>query len=1219
MGLNENILKEFIPEAGVTKSTPDVATGTFEVDNSAGLQVLKVVPVSDSNVPFEDLQTTPSCNPFDDLDTSTSCNLSDNDLDEDYVPTPKIRKTSLINAATPKKSTATGSSSKRRQPSGIPKHILAYRALEILKKLDLKAYLLDDVCSAHIVRKFDELGGLSESDRSTIVNVQQNFYCQLLQCSLFSPPTSVQRNFTGKLPNRIRNIRYWLSKSGGSITTSASTSSCVTDCSEFTEPAELKGTTDRNDADLSDAINSLNHTSLDSWPVILEHWSTTHTLRRHELENSTTGVNEYRKWDVLKTSNGHLLLSQDFNELYPGRENLLISQWALTRKHIISLAKRDTPKTDLETRELIERVDSLPEGQQQDILVLSILVSPCCKRGRGNSGVALPLPSTARKAFIIHVKTANDVSRTLREHVATLRSKNQSFQPSIVVVGPSLAEISASYVQIDDERYHMRTPLAAVDTCFKAFFALDAKYPTDAYPHPENNPEAHPINVPNEQFDQRDNLGNNADLIDNHDNAVGAAVNYEHPHQLSVEEFKLALYKSSLSLSARLYANPALNRTRVQEILDLTSDFAGAGFLDILKTKTLSMLQDYNGLQSDVDDLKLMFESMQSSLEGLDTEHMRMNALRDNKCYIDPKQFYIGEGETFKYVNGQKTRVPIDLHGQYISMPKVLQCFFSLPGVFQSTIDYVEKLKTSQDFTNIIQGQLWKSIEERLFVNRQVFPLVLYFDDAEPNNQTGSHSTDHSLGCLYYFIPCLPQHLLSQLEYVFVAAVFLTDHQKRRNSETFRCVLNDLKKLETEGVEITGGLLTLRIFFAVVLIIGDNKGVNGITGFTESLRNQVNYENDLLVNDVSLSGIKRECVWNELGSYHCTNNVSFDCMHDFYEGICHYDLSIILLDLIENNFFSLQTLNERVQFFDYGLDSGNKPTIITLEHLRREKFKMSASEMNCFARNLGLMIGDLIPEGNVCWSLYLKLISILDIVTSPFVDTTAAPYLATLISEHHEIYRNVFRKTLKPEFHLIVHLPRIMGLIGPLLHVWCMRLEAKHRPVVKINANSQPCRNNLPLTTAKRYSLSLAAKFLSAQSFPDSIVFHSEESLLENCETYQSLQHVLPNSYLACSQNVKICGTTYEKEMVLAVKYLNDLPVFGKIECFVKPTVNTDMCFFVLKLYLTNGFNEHMHAYDVTVSEDWPFVSYPELLSFYPTSCRTGSDGLSYVTFRHTL
>lgn len=51
-------------------------------------------------------------------------------------------------------------------------------------------------------------------------------------------------------------------------------------------------------------------------------------------------------------------------------------------------------------------------------------------------------------------------------------------QPTLVLVGPNLSSISASYVQIENVRYQMRTPITALDTCFKAFFALDAAYPS---------------------------------------------------------------------------------------------------------------------------------------------------------------------------------------------------------------------------------------------------------------------------------------------------------------------------------------------------------------------------------------------------------------------------------------------------------------------------------------------------------------------------------------------------------------------------------------------------------------------------------------------------------------------------------------------------------------------------------------------------------------------
>jgi len=37
-------------------------------------------------------------------------------------------------------------------------------------------------------------------------------------------------------------------------------------------------------------------------------------------------------------------------------------------------------------------------------------------------------------------------------------------------------------VQIEDIRYHLRTAVAALDVCFKAFFALQLEFPKDVLP-----------------------------------------------------------------------------------------------------------------------------------------------------------------------------------------------------------------------------------------------------------------------------------------------------------------------------------------------------------------------------------------------------------------------------------------------------------------------------------------------------------------------------------------------------------------------------------------------------------------------------------------------------------------------------------------------------------------------------------------------------------------
>jgi len=168
------------------------------------------------------------------------------------------------------------------------------------------------------------------------------------------------------------------------------------------------------------------------------------------------------------------------------------------------------------------------------------------------------------------------------------------------------------------------------------------------------------------------------------------------------------------------------------------------------------------------------------------------------------------------------------------------------------------------------------------------------------------------------------------------------------------------------------------------------------------LRNRINYEDDILSNNVSQIGIKTRCIWHVLTSYHVTENLVYDLMHDFFEGVCHYDLCAILDYLINHmSFLNLETLNDRIQNFNYG-DSGDKPTLITVDHIRNQKLKMSASEMMFFVHHFGL-IGDLVPEHDKAWRLYIILVEILDIVIAPYVRQQLTEYLSTLIAEHHEI------------------------------------------------------------------------------------------------------------------------------------------------------------------------------------------------------------------------
>ena len=57
-----------------------------------------------------------------------------------------------------------------------------------------------------------------------------------------------------------------------------------------------------------------------------------------------------------------------------------------------------------------------------------------------------------------------------------LERKGLGLQPVIIITGPTLEEINAAYVQVDNVRYHFNNVLAALDVCYKLIHVVGAAY-----------------------------------------------------------------------------------------------------------------------------------------------------------------------------------------------------------------------------------------------------------------------------------------------------------------------------------------------------------------------------------------------------------------------------------------------------------------------------------------------------------------------------------------------------------------------------------------------------------------------------------------------------------------------------------------------------------------------------------------------------------------------
>lgn len=192
-------------------------------------------------------------------------------------------------------------------------------------------------------------------------------------------------------------------------------------------------------------------------------------------------------------------------------------------------------------------------------------------------------------------------------------------------------------------------------------------------------------------------------------------------------------------------------------------------------------------------------------------------------------------------------------------------------------------------------------------------------------------------------------------------------------------------------------------------------------------------------------GLKQNSTLNNLQFFHVCQNFSLDIMHDILEGVAQYEIKL-LLNYLAEFFLSKLDVCSRIYAFDYGyLERKNRPTRITLDS-SGNNIGLNSMQTLCLVRNLPLLFGDIVPEGNLNWTLLLILLQIINIIFSPSLTQGMTVLLKHLIIEHHDLFKKLYPdKNLIPKHHFMIHYPACIRKIGPLIHMWSMRFEAKHR------------------------------------------------------------------------------------------------------------------------------------------------------------------------------
>ena len=87
----------------------------------------------------------------------------------------------------------------------------------------------------------------------------------------------------------------------------------------------------------------------------------------------------------------------------------------------------------------------------------------------------------------------------------------------------------------------------------------------------------------------------------------------------------------------------------------------------------------------------------------------------------------------------------------------------------------------------------------------------------------------------------------------------------------------------------------------------------------------------------------------------------------------------------------------------------------------------TAAQMWLLGRLLPLMIGDRVPSSDEFWSNYLDMLEIVDILMAPELSEDDVANLATLISDHHQQFKQLYpHASITPKMHYVVHMPRLI-------------------------------------------------------------------------------------------------------------------------------------------------------------------------------------------------
>ena len=522
-------------------------------------------------------------------------------------------------------------------------------------------------------------------------------------------------------------------------------------------------------------------------------------------------------------------------------------------------------------------------------------------------------------------------------------------------------------------------------------------------------------------------------------------------------------------------------------------------------------LRSSNISSVDIDQLLFDLQSndylKQCNAGVLRSQQSRKSFYKTHFSYVEPTEVYLGGDETGRH-----------RYCYYVPVKASLQALFWQKSVVDQYHSTHMRMPHCDLLEDISDGAVFQ--RSTFFTSEPTaIKLLLYTDSFEVANPLGSGRKKHKIHAVYYTLGDLQPHNRSSIDQIQLALLCREiDFKKFGIQKVYRELVKDLTDLEVSGIQVAGNTVK----GAVLAVCGDNLGSPEIGGFNTSFgtaeyfcryctvsrssladkpyvtglpRTPENY--DSAVSSQTL-GVVTSSVLNELNHFHVCQPGLAPCLaHDVFEGVLSIDLALYIKYFVQKKWFTYEQLNRAIGQFKYiGADAKDKPSVLPRSN---DKLCGQAVQNWVFLRLFPIIIGNwIVNYTDDVWQLVLKLREIVQMIVALRISVDQIGYLKCLISEYLYDRKHLFpEQRFIPKHHYLAHYADLILQFGPLIRVWTMRFESKHKYFKQCVRKCQNFKNACK-TVSERHQLlqaylSTGSLFGEQVEYDVALAFHDDD------------------------------------------------------------------------------------------------------------------------------